>query len=168
MVFFRLNKSAHSCHLVIQFVAYILLFVFLLSATSAQAENNKNYLRIERSLPTDKNDLTITSIGGLIFEDNTVGHIDLTHLESDVNGKALALDAGGGYVLNSDVSLFVGLGISLGYNWTNDDYIAAYYPEAGITIELTKTFGITLSAKRYFNLYDVNDNVIKFGLLFMN
>ncbi len=147
-------------------MAYILLFILLLSAVPAQAGSKKNYLQIERSLAAENNDLTVTSIGGLLFDNNAGSHIDLTYLESDSNGKGLTLDLGGSYVFRGPVSFFAGMGIALGYNWDNDDYIASYYPEVGAVYDITKKFGVTVSGKRYFNLYDKPENIIKLGLLF--
>jgi len=150
----------------IQFIAYMLLFILLLSGAPAQAGSKKNYLQIERSLPTENNGLTIISIGGLLFDKNTGSHIDLTYLESDTNGKGLTLDVGGSYVFRWEVSFFAGMGVALGYNWDNNDYIASYYPELGAVYEVTKRFGVTVSGKRYFNLYDKPENIVKLGLLF--
>jgi hypothetical protein len=143
------------------------LFILLLSGAYAQAGSARNYLQIERSLPAKNNDLTITSIGGLLFDKSAGSHFDLTYLESETNGKALTLDLGGSYVFRWHVSFFAGMGIALGYNWDNEDYIASYYPEVGAVYEVTKRFGITVSGKRYFNLYDKPESIIKLGLLFM-
>ncbi len=150
----------------IRFIACMSLFILLLSGVSAQAVSKKNYLQIERSLPTENNDLTVTSIGGLLFDRNAGSHIDLTYLESDTKGKGLTLDVGGSYVFRWEVSFFAGMGVALGYNWDNDDYIASYYPELGAVYEVTKRFGVTVSGKRYFNLYDKPENIVKLGLLF--
>jgi len=165
-IFHRQDNNTNMRRLDIQFVVYMLLLILSLSGVSAQAESKKNYLQIERSLPTENNDLTVTSIGGLLFDNNAGSHVDLSYLESDVNGKGLTLDVGGSYVFRWDVSFFVGMGIALGYNWDNDDYIASYYPEAGAVYEVTKRFGLTVSGKRYFNLYDKPENIVKLGLLF--
>lgn len=108
-VLFRLNKNTKMSQLCIQFAAYIMLFIFLFSGIPAQAEPKKSYLRIEQNKSSDDNDLKITSIGGLIFDKDMEAHIDLTHLESDNNGKGLTLDFGGGYVFNWDVPLFFGI-----------------------------------------------------------
>lgn len=54
----------------------------------------------------------------------------------------------------------------LGYNWDKDDYIAAYFPEVGIVMDFTKTFGITVSGKRYFNLYEEDEDIVMLGLVF--
>ncbi len=165
-IFHRQNNSTNMRRLDIQFMAYVLLFILLLSGASAQAGSKKNYLQIERNLATENNDLTVMSIGGLLFDQNTGSHIDLTYLESDTNGKGLTLDLGGSYVFRWQVSFFAGMGIALGYNWDNDDYIASYYPEIGAVYDITKKFGVTVSGKRYFNLYDKPENIVKLGLLF--
>jgi len=165
-ILYRQNNSMNMRCLDIRFAAYVSLLLLLLSGASAQAGAKKNYLQIERSLPTENNDLTITTIGGLLFDKNAGSHIDLTYLESDANGNGLTLDVGGSYVFRWHVSFFAGMGVALGYNWDNDDYIASYYPEAGAVYEVTKRFGVTFSGKRYFNLSDKPENIIKLGLLF--
>ena len=145
---------------------YGLLVSCLLLVGNAQAKPDKPYLRIEQSKPSDENDLTITTIGGLIFKDNMQGHIDLSYLDSDLNGQGATLDLGGGYAFNWNVSLFLGVGISLGYNWDDEGLIATYYPEAGIVVDLTNNFGLTVSARRIYNLYDQETDVIMLGIVF--
>lgn len=165
-IFHKQYNSTRMRRLNIRFIAFMLLFILLLFDVSAQAGSKKSYLQIERSLPTENNDLTVTSIGGLLFDKNVGSHIDLSYLESDANGKGLTLDLGGSYVFRWEVSFFAGMGVALGYNWDNDDYIASYYPEVGAVYEFTKKFGLTVSGKRYFNLYDKPENIVKLGLLF--
>ena len=138
----------------------------MLSGVSATAAPDKHYLAIEHNLSSDKNDLDITSIGMLSLKGNMAGYGKLSYLESDINGTGSTLDLGGGYSFNGDVSLYLLLGISLGYNWDRDDYIAAYFPEVGIVMDFTKTFGITVSGKRYFNLYEEDEDVVMLGLVF--
>jgi len=145
---------------------YSLLMSYLLIAGNAQAEPDKSYLRIEQSKPSDENDLTITSIGGLIFEDSMLAHVDMSYLDSDLNGQGATLDFGGGYVLNWDVSFFLGVGASFGYNWDDEGVIATYYPEAGIVVDITNNLGLTVSARRIYNLYDEDYDVIMLGIVF--
>jgi hypothetical protein len=97
---------------------------------------------------------------------NIVSAIKLSYLGSDVNGDGSTLDLGGGYAFNGRASLYFLVGASLGYNWDEDDYIAAYFPEVGIVMDFTDTFGVTVSGKRYFNLYEEDENFIMLGLVF--
>ncbi len=145
---------------------YGLLVSCQLLVGNAQAAPDKSYLRIEQSKPSDKNDLTITTIGGLIFEDNMQAHVDLSYLDSNLNGQGATLDFGGGYVFNWNVSVFLGVGISLGYNWDDEGLVTTYYPEAGVVVDLTNNFGLTVSAKRIYNLYDQETDVIMLGIVF--
>ena len=165
-MFISLNKSANGLH--VPFVVSMLLFFFLFSGVNVRAEPDKNYLRIEQNKLSEKNDLKISSIGALAFVENMQGHIDLSYLESDIHGNEWAMDIGGGYVFNWDVSLFLGLGVSLGYNRDKDDFIGAYYPEAGIVLDVTRTFGITVSAKRFYNRYEENEDIVMMGFVFRN
>lgn len=59
-----------------------------------------------------------------------------------------------------------GVRISLGYNLDDEDFIATYYPEAGIVVEITNNFGLTVSKKRIFNLYGRDEDIIMLGLVF--
>ena len=95
-----------------------------------------------------------------------VGYAKLSYLESDINGTGSTRDLAGGYSFNNDVSLYLLLGVSLGYNWDKDDHIAAYFPEVGIVMDFTKTLGITVSGKRYFNLYEEDEDIVMLGLVF--
>jgi predicted porin len=133
---------------------------------AARSLSDKYYLRIAKSKDSEKTDLDITSIGVLALQKNFVGHVDLHRLKSDINGNATTLDFGGGYVFNWDISLYLSLGVSLGYNKDNSDYLTAYYPEVGIVADITKTFGITASTRRYHHLYEENENIVMIGLVF--
>ncbi len=165
-IFHRQDNSKNTSRPGLRFIVHILFFILLFSAAFVQAESKRNYLQIERSLAAENSDLTVTSIGGLFFDDNAGSHIDLTYLESDTDGKGLTLDLGGSYVLRWQVSFFAGMGVALGYNWDKDDYIASYYPEIGAVYDVTEKFGITVSGKRYFSLYGKPENIVKLGLLF--
>ena len=163
---YRLNKSGRNNRRYTRLKTTLWLSFFMLLGVSAAAAPDKHYLAIEHNISSDKNDLDITSIGMLSLKDNMAGYAKLSYLESDINGKGSTLDLGGGYSFNNDVSLYLLLGISLGYNWDKDDYIAAYFPEVGIVMDFTKTFGITVSGKRYFNLYEEDEDIVMFGLVF--
>jgi len=172
VAFLRLINNTKVSPLYTHLFIIILLFIFLLTASPVQATTQKSYLRIEQNKssydddPLIESDLKITSVGGLIFDKDMEAHVDLSYLESEKNGKGLTLDFGAGYVFSWDVSLFLGLGISLGYNKDNEDLIATYYPEAGIVLDITNTLGITVSKKRIFNLYDRDEDIIMLGLVF--
>ena len=92
--------------------ATILLSFFLVSDVTARSLSDKYYLRIEQSKSSEETDLDITSFGVLAFKKELVGLINLTHLESDINGNGVTLDFGGGYVFNWGISLYISLGVS--------------------------------------------------------
>lgn len=166
--FCRQNKSSSNNHPYIQFTATFLLSLFLLADVIARPQPDKYYLRIAHNASSDRNDLNIASLGVVSLKNNMIGHVDLTHLESDLNGKALALDFGAGAAFNWYVSPYLSLGVSLGYNWDIDEYIAAYFPEIGLVVDITKRFGITFSGKRYYSLYEEDEDIIMLGLVFRN
>ena len=80
----------------------------------------------------------------------------------------MALDLGGGVSYSAGATFFLGIGFLLGYNFDDRDPIGAYYPQAGVIIQITKTFGITATGRRYSDLYrNIEDeNIVMFGLLF--
>ncbi len=166
IVIYRLNNSTRNKHRYTQLKASLWLFFFMLLSASATATPDKHYLVIEHNIWSDNNDLDVTSLGMLSLKGNMAGYAKLSYLESGINGKGSTLDFGGGYSLNGDVSLYLLLGIALGYNWDKDEYIAAYFPEVGIVMDFTKTFGITVTGKRYFNLYEEDEDIVMLGLVF--
>ncbi len=160
--------------LTIRFPVVLLLLTIVMSWQVAQAQSRraaasteKSYLRIESSALYDSEEQPeVTNFGVLGLDKDMVGHMELTLIDSVEEGKGLTLDAGGGYGFNWYVSMYVGLGLAVGYNMDNDEFITTYYPEAGIVVDITKSFGLTLSKKRYFHLYDDHEDVIMLGLVF--
>lgn len=172
--FFRFIKAITTPHKDVLPLVSLIPFVLLFSMQSAQAEKatplstEKNYLRIENSSLYEKTDLEVTSLGLIGFDKNLAGSIDLSFLESSTNGNAIMLNAGAGFGYSWYVSFYAGLGISLGYNLDEEDFITAYYPDVGILVDITKSFGISLSGRRYFNVYDGSDSedVVMLGFVF--
>lgn len=149
-----------------QIAAATYLFFICLSGVTAATQPNKYYLRIVHGTSSDSNDLSVTSLGVLSLKNNMVGHFDLSHLDSDINGKASTLEFGAGVAFNWYVSPYLSIGASLGYNWDINETIAAYYPEVGVVVDFTKTFGATISGRRYYSLYEEEENIIMLGLVF--
>lgn len=144
-----------------------LLSFLMISGNSVAAPKPETYyFQIEHNIPYDDNDLDVTSVGLLSFKNNSVGYANLNYVDSEINGSAATVDLAGGFAYTGDISLYVSVGISLGYNWDIEDYITAYYPEVGVLADFTKTFGMKLTAKRYFNIYDTNEDVVMLGLVF--
>ncbi len=148
--------------------AVFLFCSLLLCGTTAGYAADKSYLRLERNKSSDLNDLKITSIGGLVYENEMQAHIGLTHLESDVVGDSLALDFGGGYVFGRGVSLFLGVGASLDYNLDTKDFNDKYFAEAGVVFDLSSKLSLSVRQQHFFNQSDDYEEVIMFGLLFRN
>jgi hypothetical protein len=145
----------------------LFLSVVLLSCVTAGPQKDKYYFRIGYGTAPDTNDLNVSSLGVVSFKNNMMGHVDLSYLDSDMNGSALALDFGAGLAYNWYVSPYITIGASLGYNWDSDETIAAYFPEVGIVADITKTFGMSFSARRYYSLYEEDEDVFMIGLVFM-
>lgn len=145
----------------------LFLLILLLPGWLLAAEVGDDYLQIERSKQTDMG-LRTTLIGGIGFKNKMVGHGGLSYIESVDNGDALALDIGAGAAFHAGVTFFVGGGFLLGYNWDNSDYIGAYYPEVGVVARVSGVFGMMVTGKRYYNLYDgaEDENVLMLSLLF--
>lgn len=156
----------------LKFPVVILCIVFGAQWQTVQAQKatpvstEKSYLRIESTELYENGDPRVASIGVVGFDKNRAGHMDLTFMESEKEGKGLTLDAGGGYGYKGYVSMYAGLGLALGYNWDKKDVITTIYPEVGMAIDITKSFAITLSAKRYFKLYGETEDVLMLGVAF--
>ena len=155
--------SNHSCVL---FTNAILLFCVSFTAATAGPQPDKMYARIAHGTSPDTHELNVTSIGAISFEKYMVGHADLAYLNSDTDGDAVALDLGAGLAFKWHVSPYLSIGASLGYNWDQEKAIAAYFPEAGVVVDFTRTFGMTLSARRYYSLYEQDEDIVMLGLVF--
>ncbi len=162
----RQIKCAISNQSCLQFMAAILLSFNGFTAATASPQSDKMYARIAYGQSPDSNELNLISIGVISFENNMVGHVDLAYLNSDTDGDAAALDLGAGFALNWYVSPYLSIGASLGYNWDQDKAIAAYFPEVGVVVDFSRTFGMSLSARRYYSLYEQEDNMVMLGLVF--
>ncbi|MES0327769.1 MAG: hypothetical protein ABUK13_06230 [Gammaproteobacteria bacterium] len=143
-----------------------LFFFFLLSAVTTASALNQSNLRIEKSKPSELNDLVIRSIGGFSFDRDKQAHIDLVHTESLLQGNRLALDVGGGYVISGPISFFVGVGVSLEYSFDTSDFNDKYYAEAGATYDVTSEISVTARQLHYFHQPLNFEEVIMIGILF--
>ena len=130
------------------------------------ADITDEYFHLERSKKSNL-DIQITGIGGLGLGEGKIGHGNLSYIESIEHGDALALDLGGGVSYDAGATFYVGLGVLLGYNFDNRDLIGTYYPQIGVVVQITKTFGLIATGKRYSNLYSTTEgeNIVMFGLL---
>ena len=151
-----------------RFKSMVSLFSFclLLSVASIVSAADKNYLRLEKNKESDLNDLDIKSIGALIFNNNLEGHLDLISRKSDMIGDSWALDFGGGYVFSGNVSLYLGVGLSLDYNLDTDDLNDQYYSEAGVVVDVSRSLSITGRIQHFHNQPDDYEELVMLGLLF--
>lgn len=108
----------------------------------------------------------ITTVGMFGIGNGKMAHVDLTSIESNTAGNGAGIEIGVGYLIPTGVTLFTGVGVLLGYNSDSGEFIASYYPEVGIILQITKEFGISASHKRYYNLYNRMEVVTLFGLVF--
>ena len=166
MLFARQIKCAISNHSCLNFIAVVSLSFSIFTATTASPQPEKMYARIAYGTTPDTHELNLTSIGVISFENNMVGHVDLGYLDSDTDGKAAVLDFGAGLAFSWYVSPYLSIGASLGYNWDKDEAIAAYFPEVGVVVDFSRTFGMALSARRYYSLYEQDENMVMLGLVF--
>ena len=144
----------------------ICLFLIGLSGVAADAQPDKYYLRIGHGESHNSNEINVTTLGVVSLKGNMMGHFDLSYLDSDTNGQAAALEFGAGFAFNWYVSPYLSIGATLGYNWDKDEAVAAYFPELGVVVDVTKRFGITFSGRRYYSLYQEDEDVIMLGLVF--
>lgn len=150
----------------LRIAAAIGLFFCGFTGVAADPQPDKYYLRIAHGLASESNEFNVTSLGVVSFKNTMVGHVDLAYLDSDTDGKAFALDLGAGFVFNWFLSPYLSIGASLGYNRDKEEAIAAYFPEVGAVLDFSRTFGMSLSARRYYSLYEEDENIIMLGLVF--
>lgn len=166
LFFSRQINCAISNHSSLKFLTAILLAFNSFTAATASPQPEKMYARIAYGVTPHTHELNLTSIGVISFENNMVGHVDLGYLDSDTDGKAAVLDLGAGLAFSWYVSPYLSIGASLGYNWDKDEAIAAYFPEVGVVVDFSRTFGMSLSARRYYSLYEQDENMVMLGLVF--
>ena len=121
-------------------ISSYLFILLLLPSLAICADIEDDFFYIERSEKNDL-DIQITSIGGFGMNKGTVGHLNLSYIESVEHGDTLALDLGGGASFDAGATIFLGISFLLGYNFDDHDPIGAYYPQIGAVIQITKTFG---------------------------
>ena len=168
LFFARQVKCSISNHTRLQLTAAIFLYVNCFLVATANPQPEKMYARISHGTSHDTHELSLTSVGVVSLENNMVGFADLSYLDSDTDGSAIALDFGAGLAFSWNVSPYISIGASVGYNWDKDDAIAAYFPEVGVILDFTKSFGMSLSARRYYSLYEEDEDIIILGLVFRN
>lgn len=131
-------------------------------AYSAPGDSERGYFRISQSKESEKHDLDIVSLGSLSVRADRIAHFDLTRIKSLQHGDAWSINFGAGYHYQS---LYLSLGVALGRNTDTDDNQFAYYPEAGLILDLTSELAATISIKRYHRLYREDDSVVMVGIL---
>jgi hypothetical protein len=166
LILARQRQHAISSYAGFQFIAAIFLSFIGFSVATAGPQPDKMYARFSHGVSPDTHELNVTTIGVISLENNMVGHADLAYLDSDTDGKAVAVDLGAGFAFKWYVSPYLSIGASLGYNWDQDKAIAAYFPEVGVVVDFTRTFGMSLSARRYYSLYEQDEDVVMLGLVF--
>ncbi len=166
LFFARQINCAISNHSSLKFIAVILLAFNSFTAATASPPPEKMYARIAYGATPDTRELNLASIGVISLKNNMVGHADLGYLDSDTDGKAAVLDLGAGLAYSWYVSPYLSIGASLGYNWDRDEAIAAYFPEVGVVVDFSSRFGMSLSARRYYSLYEQEENMVMLGLVF--
>lgn len=158
----------HGHHRVFRFVAFIVLSLLVHSGIAAEAGQENFYIRAAHGVSSDSNGTGITSLGALSLENNMIGHADLTYLDSENDGKALSLEFGAGVAYDWQLSPYLSIGASLGYNWDSEEYIAAWFPEIGLIVNITNRFGVSVSGRRYYSLYEEDEDIVSLGLVFRN
>ncbi len=148
-------------------MSLILCSVFFVPSAVVAQENM--FLRFEKNRPADNlNDPEIVSLGAFSLSTEKVGNFDIINFKSDVEGEIWGFDFGLGYSFSSRGSpliMYLGFGLMLGYNTDQSDYIAGYYPSAGLVYSIKQGVGVTASAKRYYNVYDDSIDAIMVGVV---
>lgn len=114
---------------------------------------------------TSEGDPGITSIGVFSTETGTAAHFDLVQYNDASKGEAWSVEFGAGYLLPTQVNLFIGGGVVMGYRRQGGEYFSAWYPEAGAVLQLLPGLGVSVSKKRYQKLFKEVEDVVMFGVV---
>lgn len=107
----------------------------------------------------------VTSMGVYGVRSGTAAHWDLAQYDDPQKGEAWATEFGAGYLLPTRINVFLGGGIVAGYRRTGGDYFAAWYPEIGAVVPLIDGLGVSVSRRRYQQLFQRTEDVLMFGLV---
>lgn len=158
----KINPSATAMKSVLTFT--LLMFLVGTSGAIQSAESVPSMLQITKRMPSQGEPL-ITTLGMYAVNAGTAAHIDLAQYSDPQNGEAWATEFGTGYLLPLRVDVYVGGGIVVGYRRKDGEYFAAWYPEVGAVVPITDGFGLSVSSKRYQNLFQKIENVVTFGVV---
>lgn len=113
----------------------------------------------------------VTTIGafGIGIGNGKMAHMDISYMENERDavsgakpGNAWGFELGVGYLIPTQVTLFIGGGFLLAMQ--KGDFIKTYFPEAGILFQVSDGVALTASKKRYMKLHGDTEDVIAFGL----
>ena len=147
-------------------LSLICLIGLLPGFSLAQTGTEDTYARVDTSVQI-RDDLRITTLGGIGVSDRKVGHIDLVFINSDAEdeGNTLGVEMGGAFSARLGPTFFyLGLGGLLGYD-TEDDIVATVYPEIGAALTFGR-FGVIASGKYYLDLKGDSEEVLMLGILY--
>lgn len=149
----------------------ILIFLFLsLQPLLLHAADELIFSRIEHSVRSER-DISLTTLGAFGIENGLTGHVDLGFMSTKAGSDALTLDLGAGISFPQkakNFAIFLGIGGLAGYHF-DDDYdstILSLYPEVGMMLKISDKWGLLLTGKRYYDLYDETENMVMLGLMF--
>ena len=109
-------------------------------------------------------DMEITSAGLFSTRQGTAAHFDLVQYKEPARKDTWAAEFGVGYLLPTQIPLFIGAGVVGGYRRDREDYFATWYPEAGLVVPLIPGVAVSASAKRYQRLHQERVDVLMLGI----
>lgn len=109
-------------------------------------------------------DPKITSAGMFSTQQGTSAHFDLMLIEAPGRKDSWATEFGVGYLLPTQIPVFIGGGVIAGYHRENQDYFTTWYPEVGFVIPLLPGIAVSFSKKRYQRLQQEQVDVMMFGV----
>lgn len=109
-------------------------------------------------------DPKITSVGMFSTQQGTSLHLDLLHFDEAGRKDSWSTELGMGYLLPTQIPLFIGGGVIAGYHRSNKDYFATWYPEVGVVVPLIPGVAVSASRKRYQRFHQEAVDVLMFGI----
>lgn len=109
-------------------------------------------------------DPKITSAGIFSTQQGTSAHFDVVLLEESGRKDSWSGEFGAGYLLPTQIPVFIGGGVVVGYRRDSKDYFSTWYPEVGMVVPLIPGVAVSASKKRYQRLHGEQVDVLMLGI----
>ena len=115
---------------------------------------------------SSEGDPEFTTAGLFSTQQGTSAHFEVVRFRDAHYGDTWASEFGVGYLLPTQIPLFMGGGVVAGRRQDSKSWFSTWYPEAGVVIPLLPGIAVTATQKRYMRLHQQHEDVLMFGVAF--